>query len=1045
VSSTPHPASPAEQARDAIAFLEAWAPGQHHSVGAIAPDPIDNEKPTAWLTTNDLAQLAQWIELFASQRRNLYFQPNLCRRTLGHERAGTSDVIVAHAVYVEIDPPKTVTDAASLAAWQDQWTSEIGENPLWQTAPFPTVTIASGTGFQMIWKLHDPVMLWRTVNGKSEFQIAELAKIVDRNRRLVQDWSGDPASVDASRLLRLPGTVNWPDAGKRERGRVPCVARVLDHEPAHVVDLAQLRDDPDARMAMPSRRAARAGDASSTRTDAGLPSTERVEQLVALLGAAWPGRGRHVAQLALAGVLAGRGWPAHAIGRVMDRVARIQEPRNIVPESTRIDVAQRTCDRIDAGESATGWPTLRGMLLEGGSTGATAQSLDQVENVLGISAPMSDEDAAEFLGPALEQARRERFVPEPQTSAGAGGDSPGDDPDAPPARPQRPPPSMDLIRAALRGAAATMRRARDADRLLASEHLQRALKGDLLFPVGATEAERIDAIGRASLAVVCCSPQGTTDNQVATILQGPAGALACDLPDAIGAARRHVLARGPSLAPVAQERRARAAGAGGSGGGAGGGSYPTPPGGRDFARDDDGAPQRDNELNVRIALQALGIDLRYDLFAQRKYAARSQEAIDADSAARQARAQALVNDPEAIGSDGWDDHQILLDTDPVILQNEHVNNLRMAIARRFGVRAGKDFMHDVVDDESMQCSWNPVTEYLQGVESSWDGVARAERWLIDFFGVADTPYARAVSRIVLVAAVRRARQPGCKFDELLVIEGPQGCGKSTGIAALCPRPEWFTDNFPLGADTKLLMEQTRGKWIVEAGELKGMDRSDYASFKAMLSRTTDEARMAYGREVEVRKRQYVPIGTTNEAKYLSDDTGERRVWPVTVGRDQVDVAGIAAIRDQLWAEAAVLERAHANDERYIRLDPSLWDAAGAEQVQRKIDDPTFDQLAGMLGLEGEADAVLGTLSRADVWQLLGFHAERPPNHNQAVRIGSCMRRLGFTQSRRRLRRGGRADTLWARGEGEVGEQPLRLVGGSTQGWNIVPDQDAPAN
>lgn len=211
-----------------------------------------------------------------------------------------------------------------------------------------------------------------------------------------------------------------------------------------------------------------------------------------------------------------------------------------------------------------------------------------------------------------------------------------------------------------------------------------------------------------------------------------------------------------------------------------------------------------------------------------------------------------------------------------------------------------------------------VTDYLTTLD--WDGIPRLDRWLIDCAGAEDTSYVRAVSRAMLVAAVRRARSPGCPFDQLPVLSGPQGSCKSSALRVLAVDDAWFTDDLPLrDADTRRILEATAGKWIVEASELKSLlerdadDEEDRelaprrrpAAFKAFLSRTHDEARMAYAREVSRVPRQFMVVGTTCELDYLTEATGNRRILPVTI--QHFDLDRLRAMRDQLWAEAVVAE------------------------------------------------------------------------------------------------------------------------------------------
>ncbi len=286
--------------------------------------------------------------------------------------------------------------------------------------------------------------------------------------------------------------------------------------------------------------------------------------------------------------------------------------------------------------------------------------------------------------------------------------------------------------------------------------------------------------------------------------------------------------------------------------------------------------------------------------------------------------------------------------------------------------------------------FHPVREYLSSL--AWDQEPRIERWLIDYAGAPDTPYVRAVSRIVLVAACRRIRQPGAKYDEMVILESAQqGTEKSSGLRILAVNDDWFTDDLPLGSDTRRFLETTAGKWFVEAGELKGMGRADVAALKACLSRQRDEARMAYGHKSVRVARQFVIIGTTNETEgYLRDSTGNRRFWPVRIQR--FDLERLRADRDQLWAEAAEAEALGES----IRLDPRLYEIAALEQEARLTgDDPLIDMLHKALGSR------TGKLRVSDAYIICGIEPGKA-NQDQISRFGRAIRELGWERQRRRF-------------------------------------------
>lgn len=205
--------------------------------------------------------------------------------------------------------------------------------------------------------------------------------------------------------------------------------------------------------------------------------------------------------------------------------------------------------------------------------------------------------------------------------------------------------------------------------------------------------------------------------------------------------------------------------------------------------------------------------------------------------------------------------------------------LRHYLERYYGIST-KDKIFDAVNVVAQQNQYHPVRDYLDSC--TWDGVPRVDTLLIDYLGAEDSAYTRAVTRKTLTAAVARIYRPGCKFDYMLTLRGRQGIGKSTILAKL--GGEWFSDTFST-MQGKEAYEQALGVWLVEVGELAGMRKAEAETIKLYISKQSDRFRPAYGRRTQEFPRQCIFIGTTNEAQFLRDTTGNRRFWVVDTPND----------------------------------------------------------------------------------------------------------------------------------------------------------------
>lgn len=287
--------------------------------------------------------------------------------------------------------------------------------------------------------------------------------------------------------------------------------------------------------------------------------------------------------------------------------------------------------------------------------------------------------------------------------------------------------------------------------------------------------------------------------------------------------------------------------------------------------------------------------------------------------------------------------------------------------------------------------FHPLQDELSAY--SWDGVSRVDRWLETYAGAhglgQDIEYVRAVGRSWLVSGVARALSPGSQVDHVLVLEGPQGCGKTSALRILGGR--YFSDSLPHDLSHKDARDHLRGVWIVELAELTQLKKSEMEFVKSFISRREERFRPAYGRHEVHYPRHCIFAGTTNESQHLIDLTGNRRFWSVSV--KDINLEALARDREKLWAEAVALYR---QGEAW-HLDQSLGEKARIEADGRVMSDPWLQRVDE--ALNEHPLALHDELLPSQILLAIAPHEQAQTPQN-ARRVASLLRQLGWIAGKR---------------------------------------------
>lgn len=262
--------------------------------------------------------------------------------------------------------------------------------------------------------------------------------------------------------------------------------------------------------------------------------------------------------------------------------------------------------------------------------------------------------------------------------------------------------------------------------------------------------------------------------------------------------------------------------------------------------------------------------------------------------------------------------------------------------------------HTKIDSALMEVfdtnKYNPIIDYLNSVK--WDGQNRVESLFIDLLDADNTELNRYMTKIWFVAAVKRIFEPGCKFDNMIVLQGEQGIGK-TAICDLISLN--YSNNISLNeVGNKDLINKLNRTWIAVVDELDSFNKKEMSNIKTFISNTKDTARLAFGKNAETYSRHCVFIGSTNDSTFLRDNTSlvERRFWVIKCNKTKKDGKVFDVLTteyiNQLWAESMYYYKENPN--MYLDISKELAENFANEMKQFKTfnDDVVIDYVKTIL-------------------------------------------------------------------------------------------------
>ena len=334
--------------------------------------------------------------------------------------------------------------------------------------------------------------------------------------------------------------------------------------------------------------------------------------------------------------------------------------------------------------------------------------------------------------------------------------------------------------------------------------------------------------------------------------------------------------------------------------------------------------------------------------------------------------------------------------------------LRERIARQYWWKSkvgpkplswGRDAFHDALNALVYHRERDPFMDWLDALPP-WDGFARLEGTLCNMFECAWSPLAEWASTYIFLGAVQRTYEPGCKLDEIPVLIGDQGLGKSALLREAVPPelPNLYGDGLRWDARDKEQVEAVLGRALCEVPEMGGRRKAEIEHMKALITRQDDGViRLAYARTPEPLPRRFIIVATTNnESDLPNDESGNRRFTPIVLRKGCNVEQWMAEERVNLWAEALAMY--HAG--RRANLPRALFGMQREQAEEHRDRDELIETAVD--GLHGDGPYTLSTI--------VGLLDMKDAAASQN-RIARALRNAGWIPRRTKKER------LWTRGKG----------------------------
>lgn len=252
-----------------------------------------------------------------------------------------------------------------------------------------------------------------------------------------------------------------------------------------------------------------------------------------------------------------------------------------------------------------------------------------------------------------------------------------------------------------------------------------------------------------------------------------------------------------------------------------------------------------------------------------------------------------------------------------------------------GLNVNKDVVCDAILKISKQNEYNPFIEYIKSNKNNnYNVIEDVFNCLVirdEFIANRDKYLLYFKTWLMdLIQMAHNTLENGYKSQGVLVLQGKQGCRKSTFFKHLISNNHWFKGEADINPKDRDNIWQNTSYVLVELSEFDGMSKKDQESLKRFLTNELDVYRVPYGRCSEKHPRLTTFCATVNPTDFLKDKTGSRRFWIIPVEEcnieemQQIDIDEFWGAVYSLWCSGTVKNFLNADETETLLQDNTMF-------------------------------------------------------------------------------------------------------------------------